>query len=288
MTLNAQPFITGTAQVEFKQRPVTGVVTRITGHWPTIAWVMCCITGRVTEVVMVFVTIEAGFISRSFKHGWLRSTVQLVTVETALSMGVEIEIVIPPFKFSSMAVTTDLTRITPNQAFLLTGMRSVTVKAERSITAGADMIELLVEALHDTTVTLQTRIFSPRLIVTTLTLRFGKRLVLVFSQQRLVLRLVRMVTFETIHFAQLAIQMAGTEFFILLVASKTELCPLLPEQHWLVAAVSIVTNVTFPLNKRAVTNLFCLLQLLMTSQTEWRHFIPQQLTLRGGVGIVTT
>ncbi len=107
---------------------------------------------------------------------------KLVTVETALSMGVEIEIVIPPFKFSSMAVTTDLTRITPNQAFLLTGMRSVTVKAERSITAGADMIELLVEALHDTTVTLQTRIFSPRLIVTTLTLRFGKWLVLVFSQ----------------------------------------------------------------------------------------------------------
>ncbi len=213
---------------------------------------------------------------------------QLVTVETALSMGVEIEIVIPPFKFSSVAVTTDLTRIAPNQARLLTGMRSVTVKAERSITAGADMIELLVEALHDTTVTLQTRIFSPRLIVTTLTLRFGKRLVLVFPQQRLILRLVRMVTFKTIHFAQLAIQMAGTEFFIFLVASKTEFCPLLPEQHWLVAAVSIVTNVTFPLNKRAVTNLFCLLQLLMTSQTEWRHFIPQQLTLRGGVGIVTT
>ena len=249
---------------------------------------MCCITGRVTEIVMVFVTIEAGFISRPFKHGWLRSTVQLVTVETALSMGVEIEVVIPPFKFSSVAITTDLTGITTNQSGLLAGMRSVAVKAERAVVAaGGNMVELLIEALHGITVTLQAWIFSTRLIVTALTLPFGKWLVLVLSQQRFVLRLVRVVAFETIHLIQFTIQVAGTEFFILLVASKAELCPLLPQQHRLIAAVSIVTSVAFSLNKGAVTNLFCLLQLLMTSQAQCCHFISQQLSLRRGMGVVT-
>jgi hypothetical protein len=130
MTLNAQTFIAGTAQVEFKQRPVTGVVTRVTGHRATIPRVVCRITGRVTEVVVIFMTGETTFVPRSLEHCRFSGTMQLVAVKTTLGMGVQVKIVFPPVKLSSMAVAADLPGITTHQPCLLTGVRRMAVKAE--------------------------------------------------------------------------------------------------------------------------------------------------------------
>jgi hypothetical protein len=127
------------------------------------------------------------------------------------------------------------------------------------------VVELLIKAFHDVTVALQAQIFSFRLIMTALTGPFGKRRMLILPQQSLVVRLMRMVTFKAIHLVQFAVQMAGTELFVLFVTSKTELCPFLAQQHWLVATVSIVTNMTFPLVKGGMTVLFFLLKIFVAS-----------------------
>ena len=114
MTLNAQTFIAGAAQVVFVERAITRIVARDTGHRLTIAWIVCLITGRVAEIIVLFVTIGTGFISTTFKHSWLCGSMELVTIETAISVWVEMCAVFTSFKFTRMAITADFTGVATN------------------------------------------------------------------------------------------------------------------------------------------------------------------------------
>lgn len=153
MTLNAQTLVTGTAQVEFKQRSVTGIVTGVTGHRLTVARVIGRITGRVTEVIVILVTGEAALIPRPLEHCRCWRTVQLMAVETAFSMGVKVEVFLPPFKFTGMTVAADLPGVPPNQSGLLTGMWGMTIETEGAASAWGHMVKLLIKALHHVSVT---------------------------------------------------------------------------------------------------------------------------------------
>lgn len=130
MTLYAQPFVTGAAQIVFKHGAVTGIMAGDTGHRLTITWIVGIVTGRVAEVVMPFMTTNAGLISPPFEHGWFCRTVELMTIEAAFGVRVEVATVFAAFKFTGMAIATGFTGVAANQPCLLTGVGGVTIKAE--------------------------------------------------------------------------------------------------------------------------------------------------------------
>jgi hypothetical protein len=92
---------------------------------------MGSIAGWVTERVVILVATDTNLIPLPFQHCRICCTVQLMTVKTAFSMGVEVKTLLPPLELSGMAITADLPRITTDQPCLLTGVGSMAVKAER-------------------------------------------------------------------------------------------------------------------------------------------------------------
>lgn len=114
MTLNAQTFVTGTAQIILVESAITGIMAGDTGHRLTIPWIVSRISGWVVEIIMFFVTVDTGLVVPPFEHRWFFCSMELMTIEAAVSIGVEVATVFAANKFSGMALLADFSGVTTN------------------------------------------------------------------------------------------------------------------------------------------------------------------------------
>jgi len=130
MTFYAQPLVAGSAQIIFVESAVAGVMAGDAGHCPTVTWVVSIITGWMTEGIMILMTTDTSLIPFTFQHGWCGCSVKLMTIQTTLSMGMEVKTLFAVFKFAGVTITAHFPRITTNQTRLLTGVRGMTTETE--------------------------------------------------------------------------------------------------------------------------------------------------------------
>jgi hypothetical protein len=153
-------------------------MARNTGHRSTVAWIVGGITGRVTEGIMIFVTADTNLVPLPLQHRRIGRPMQLMAIETALGVRMEVETLLPPGKFSGMTTTADLTRVTAHQTGLLTGVRSMAVETERTTGTRCHVVEQLIKTVHNLGMAAQAGIPGGLLVMTRLAVSLLKRLML--------------------------------------------------------------------------------------------------------------
>jgi hypothetical protein len=128
MTQNTQALVTGAPEVVFKHRAIARIMTGDTVHRLTITWVESLVTHGVTEIAVALMTVNARAVVIFFPHRRQIAAVQLMTINTTVRMGVNIQTVGAARELALMTLAACVTRGLFDQAILTTGVRVMAVK----------------------------------------------------------------------------------------------------------------------------------------------------------------